>query len=105
MAESHEMKTQKITLILMWVAYMAIIVFCTVGIAIMVGWMPASHIRFSNVISTGANKKSLDNDCALQSKERDIVRLTARTISAQYLVNSTKFARNKFIRKTKFESN
>ena len=81
------MKTQIITLILMWTTCIAMIVFCTVSLTIMMGWMRVSISRSYNNITTSGIEKLLNNECMQQGDEKGMVELP-RSITAQFLINN-----------------
>ena len=93
------MKTQITTLILMWTTCIAMIVFCTVGLTLMMGWMPASIGHSYNNITTSGIGKLLDNDCIQQGDETEMVELP-RSITAQFLVNNQWSVHYKLPKKT-----
>ena len=69
------MKTEITTLVMMWTTCIAIIVFCTVSLTIMMGWMRASISRSYNNITTSGIEMLLDNECIQQGDEKGMVKL------------------------------
>ena len=75
MKGNSAMKTEITTLVMMWTTCIAIIVFCTVSLTIMMGWMRASISRSYNNITTSGIEMLLDNECIQQGDEREMVKL------------------------------
>ena len=86
MKGNSAMKAQIITLILMLTTCIAMIVFCTVGLTLMLSWMPASISHSYSNITTSGIEMLLDNDFIQQGDEREMVELP-RPITAQFLIN------------------
>ena len=59
----------------MWTTCIAMIVFCTVSLTIMMGWMPASISHSYNNITTSGIEMLLDNECIQQGDEKGMVKL------------------------------
>ena len=83
MKENSAMKTEITTLILMWTTCIAMIVFCTVSLTIMMGWMRVSISRSYNNITTSGIEKLLNSDSIQQGDEREMVELP-KSITAQF---------------------
>ena len=67
----------------MWITCMAMIVFCTVGLTLMMSWMPASISHSYNNITTSGIEKLLNSDSIQQGDEREMVELP-KSITAQF---------------------
>ena len=87
MKGNSAMKTQITTLVMMWTTCIAMIVFCTVSLTIMMGWMRVSISRSYNNITTSGIETPLDNECMQQGDEKGMVKLP-RPITAQFLINN-----------------
>ena len=83
MKGNSAMKTEITTLVMMWTTCIAMIVFCTVSLTIMMGWMRASISRSYNNITTSGIEKLLNSDSIQQGDEREMVELP-KSITAQF---------------------